>query len=111
MSKAYDTVHIPLLVKTLQRIHILTKIINLLSHLLNSRKNTVITDIGITKPYTVQDGIDQGETFSPILWRIYYDPLISRIDTTYQGYLLDTNTPARTISTHASVVAYMDNTV
>ena len=38
MSKAYDMIHILLLIKTLQRPHILSKFINLLNHLLNSRK-------------------------------------------------------------------------
>src|SRR6185295_13531147 len=105
MSKAYDTVHILLLIKTLQRIHIPTSIINLLNYLLNNRQNSVITSIGLTQPYTVQDGIDQGETFSPLLWRIYYDPLIHRIDKTYQGYQLKTHTHVTTLSIYTSVVA------
>jgi hypothetical protein len=59
----------------------------------------------------VQDGIDQGETFSPLLWRIYYDPLIHHIDTTYKGYCLNTHTHHTTLSIHTSVVAYMDDTI
>ncbi|CAG8784128.1 13822_t:CDS:1, partial [Gigaspora rosea] len=50
----------------------------------------VITDYGLTNPYTVEDGVDQGKTISPILWVIYYDPLISRISTKYKGFI-DTN--------------------
>ena len=77
MSKAFDSVHIPILVRALQRIQISNSIVNLLTFLLFNRTNQVITDYSLTKPYPVEDGIDQGKTFSLILWKIYCDPLIS----------------------------------
>ena len=67
MSKAFDSVHIPTLTKALNRIQIPKSITNLLNFLLFNRTNQVITDYRLTKPYTVNDGIDQGETFSPLL--------------------------------------------
>lgn len=30
--------------------------------------------------YYVQDDIDQGEVWSPILWRIFYDALLIRLE-------------------------------
>jgi hypothetical protein len=58
----------------------------------------------------VGDGIDQGETFSPLLWKIYYDPLITVIHNQYKGYTatIPTN-PPRLI--HTSVMAYMDDSL
>ena len=68
MSKAYDTVHIPLLTKALKRIQIPQTTINLLEAIFTQRQNKVITDHRLIATYNVQDGIDQGETISPILW-------------------------------------------
>jgi len=108
MSKAFDSVHINTLSKALRRIKIPATIIDLLTYLLSNRTNQVITDLGFTDPYPVQDGIDQGETFSPLLWKIYYDPLVSTIQKEFTGYTgcIPTN-PPKQINT--SVMAYMDD--
>ena len=58
MSKAFDSVHIPTLTKALNRIQIPKSITNLLNFLLFNRTNQVITDYGLTKSYTVNNGID-----------------------------------------------------
>lgn len=34
----------------------------------------------MTEEYYVQDGIDQGEVWFPILWRIFYDALLTRLE-------------------------------
>src|SRR5213075_2158847 len=88
MSKAYDTVHIPLLKLALQRIKIPSKIINLIVNIFTDRTNKVILNSSYTESYSVQDGIDQGETIAPLLWRIYYDPLLTRINKTYTAYTM-----------------------
>jgi hypothetical protein len=111
MSKAFDSIHIPTLVKALQRIKLPTSIINLLFFLLLNHTNQVITDYGLTRPYSVEDGIDQGETFSPILWRIYYDPLISRIHNEHSGYQATIQTLSMPIHLQTSVIAYMDDSL
>src|SRR5438046_4520506 len=41
--------------------------------------NRVITPFGLTDPYHIKIGIDQGETISPLLWVIYYDPLLTML--------------------------------
>ena len=110
MSKAFDSIHIPTLCKALKRIHIPDKAINLLSYLLSHRTNKVITTLGLTTSYSVDDGIDQGETISPLLWKIYYDPLISRIHNEHQGFL--SGIPSSSINgIHTSVMAYMDDSL
>ena len=45
----------------------------------HSSTNQVITDVGITNKYDMNNGIDQEEIISPLLWIIYYDPLFSKI--------------------------------
>ncbi|KAG9298361.1 hypothetical protein G9A89_003178 [Geosiphon pyriformis] len=42
-----------------------------------------MTDFGLSGGYKVHDGLDQGEIFSPLLWRIFYDPLLCEIDTKF----------------------------
>src|SRR5438270_765024 len=109
MSKAFDSIHIPTLTKALYRIQLPTLIINLLIFLLLNYTNQVITDYGLTKSYTVEDGIDQGETFSLLLWKIYYDPLISQIYDEYLGYQGTILLTPTSKYIHTSIMAYMDD--
>jgi ribonuclease HI len=118
MSKAYDSVNFDLFQKSLSRINMPTQLINILSNLLLNRNNRVITNLGLTESYSVQNGIDQGETITPLFWRIYYDPLISKIATKYTGYSLSTSwktnlypPKSNKLQTSISVLAYMDDTL
>ncbi|KAG9290832.1 hypothetical protein G9A89_010981 [Geosiphon pyriformis] len=36
-------------------------------------------DFGLTDGYRVHDGLDQEEVFSPLLWCIFYDPLLCKV--------------------------------
>src|SRR5260364_346878 len=112
MSKAYDTVHLPLLNKALNRIHVPLQLRELLINIFSDRKNQVITSIEKTQQYEVLNGINQGEMLSPILWRIYYDPLIHRIATQIKGYQMTTQIPYQptTLTHNTSVIAFMDDT-
>ena len=110
MSKAFDSIHLSTLHKALKKIRIPIKAINLILFLLHYWSNRVITSLGPTAPYAVEDGIDQEETIPPLLWKIYYDPLISRIHTEHLGYCSDIALQnPKTI--HASVMAYMDDSL
>jgi len=111
MSKAFDTIHIPTLSKAMERIHLPEKFIMIISFLFNNRTNQVITDHGLSNKYKVQDGIDQGETISPILWRIFYDPLIRRISAEYAGYKIASKQLDVIQNIHVSVMAYMDDSM
>src|SRR2546429_4836928 len=79
LSKCYDRVNILILRKALLRIKIPFPYVELILDLFKDRTNQVITQAGVTDPYNVLVGIDQGEVISPLLWCIYYDPLLSRI--------------------------------
>ena len=80
MSKAYDSVHIPTLKLALLRLKVPIPTVDLIMDIFSACTNTVITPFGTTPPYPVHDRIDQSKTITPLLWRIYYDPLISTID-------------------------------
>lgn len=43
------------------------------------RTNQVFTPAGLTDPFNMLTGIDQGEIIFPLLWIIFYDPLLSKI--------------------------------
>ena len=111
MSKTFDTIYIPTLSKAMRCIHLPEKFISLITFLLTNCTNQVITEYGLTNKYNVRDGIDQGETISPILWRIFYDPLISRIDIEHIGYNIKSRYPDKIQDIHTSVMAYMDDSV
>ena len=94
----------------LKRIKMNQTYMDILKDLHCNRTSCIITAHGYTDPYVVQDGLDQGETHSPILWRIFYDPLLCAIkeipDSSYNMQPVpDRNTP---IVNH---LAFVDDTV
>ena len=118
MSKAYDSVNFELLKHSLSRLALPLPIINTLMDILSDRNNQVITNLSLTPSYPVHNGIDQGETITPLLWRIYYDPLISYIHSNTAGYTLQTSWltnlkdfTTNLLQTKCSVLAYMDDTL
>ena len=34
------------------------------------------TEYSLTKEFEAEDGLDQGEVVSPLMWYIFYDPLL-----------------------------------
>jgi exonuclease III len=117
MSKAYDRVNIYMLERALKRIKIPKGFIEIIVDLFTERTNQVFTYHGITEPYEVLTGIDQGEIISPLLWCIYYDPLLSEIKKRKMGYKLKANQVlniyeniTRTHKVFFPGLAYMDDT-
>src|SRR5215216_2837495 len=119
MSKAYDRVNLGMLYKALLRLRLPNNFIELISSLFAFRFNQVLTTHGITPTYPVLSGIDQGEILSPILWCIYFDPLLCRVQNTTLGYNMNVTSPFNhgnieshhSLSTHVPALAYMDNTL
>ncbi|KAG9298409.1 hypothetical protein G9A89_000408 [Geosiphon pyriformis] len=75
----------------LVRIKMCEKFIQFFGRIHNSRVNKVITDFELTDGYQVHDSLDQGKMFFPLLWCIFYDPLlceVKRQESVY-GYRLD----------------------
>ena len=118
MSKAYDRVNMSMLQKALQRLKLPLSFRTFIRTLFSSRFNQVFTAHGNTDNYQVISGIDQGEVISPILWCIYYDPLLVRIQQSNLGYTLKTDrftnitevTPPK-FEAHVPCLAYMDDTL
>uniref|UniRef100_U9SY41 Reverse transcriptase domain-containing protein n=1 Tax=Rhizophagus irregularis (strain DAOM 181602 / DAOM 197198 / MUCL 43194) TaxID=747089 RepID=U9SY41_RHIID len=66
ISKVYDSVSSIMLEKNLGRLKLPTKLINI--------------SYCKQRSYDVRDGLDQGEIWSPILWRIFYDVSLTRLE-------------------------------
>src|SRR3954453_2129112 len=79
MVKAFDSVGLTPLRKAMERLKIPEHTISYIIDLFDKRVIRVITAQGLSEPFVGADGIDQGETISPLLWRIFYDPLLCRI--------------------------------
>jgi Reverse transcriptase (RNA-dependent DNA polymerase) len=114
MSKCYDRVNIYMLEKAMLRLKLPLNFIEIIKNLFSNRKNRVFTAHGLTDPYD----IDQGEVISPLLWCIYYDPLLVEIQQRQLGYNLThsyrqnlydpSNITSESINVPA--LAYMDDT-
>ena len=100
----------------LRRINIPDQIITILKHIHTNRKDQIITSQGLTDPYDVEDGLDQGETYSPLLWRIFYDPILLHIHNTNKehAYILQKEDMADVVEDRDSVaithLAFVDDT-
>src|SRR5215213_7458989 len=88
LSKAYDRVNIYMLEQALLRLKLPLQFINLIKNLFSNRRNQIFTEQGLTDPYDVLIGIDQGEVISPLLWCIYYDPLLAEVESKGLEYKL-----------------------
>ncbi len=86
IRKAFDSVSMIGVKKALNRIKIYGKLENFILELYTGRRIKIITAGGLTEGFQAEDGIDQGEVISPLIWRIFYDPLLCRIQNTEKGY-------------------------
>ena len=98
------------LAKALDRIKIPRSCRNFIVNLFKGRSMRVITEHGLSDPLTAGDGIDQGEVISPLVWRIFYDPLLSRIqqDDSF-GYTMNVQWPH--LSSPASNTSYASHSI
>src|SRR3954470_13414081 len=79
MAKAFDSVGLVPLRKAMERLKIPDHTISYIIDLFDKRVIRVITAQGLSEPFVGEDGIDQGEMISLLLWRIFYNPLLCRI--------------------------------
>src|SRR4051794_18654395 len=117
ISKAFDSIDTHMLRLALNRLKIPTTFIELVLNLFTNRSNRVITANGLSSPYKVQIGIDQGEVISPLLWVIYIDPPLVALNqcnsTPYQLQASTTTSTSNAVSTlnaELSTLAFMDDT-
>jgi len=79
MKKAFDSVSLKMIEKALERIKMPNLLTKFLLNLYNKRKIKVYTEYRLTKEFEAEDGLDQGEVVSPLMWRIFYDLLLCLI--------------------------------
>src|SRR5207249_11790695 len=103
--------------KALKRLRIPQSFCNIIRNLFTNRKNRIFTAVGLTDEYDVLIGIDQGEVISPLLWCIYYDPLLCEIADKNLGYNMSVEFQKDIYKHQSSVeqqmitsLAYMDDT-
>ena len=119
MKKAFDSVSLRSLELAIQRIKVPRIGKKFIMALFNKRQTRIITAIGLTEPITAGDGIEQGEVISPLVWRIFYDPLLTRVqkDITL-GYEIQVSQQTdlekqevKTQKVRQAVVAFANNTI
>ncbi|GBB97961.1 hypothetical protein RclHR1_31030002 [Rhizophagus clarus] len=80
--------------KALERIDISNNVIDWIVDLFDKILIRVITDFGLMDYAHAGDGIDQGDALSPLLWWIFYDPLLVALDSnSHRGYELQIKWP------------------
>jgi len=106
-----------MLKKAIERLKLPESFNNLTCNLFTNQKNKVFTAVGTTEPYNVLVGIDQGEIISPLLWCIYYDPLLCQIQQLGIGYTIEGKLKHNIYDNEETVesitfpgLAYMDDT-
>ena len=91
MKKAFDSVSLVALDLVLKRLKLPKTAITFILNLYENRQSKIITDLGTTLAFEIKDGIEQEEVISPLVWRIFYDPLLERIQNNPNlGYTMHT---------------------
>jgi hypothetical protein len=86
IQKAYDTVPNEALRLCLNRIAVPTKIIDLIINMQTSRSIQIATPYGSTTPFNPNRGLPQGDVISCLLWNIFYDTPLQRLQNSRLGY-------------------------
>ena len=66
ISKAFDSISMCGLIKAMERLSIPQNIINFISNLFTGRRMNILTAYGTTDVITAGDGIDQGDSRTPL---------------------------------------------
>jgi hypothetical protein len=120
MKKAFDSVGLEVLKRAMLRIDIPASLVEWIIALFKHRHLRVAIAYGLSDGFIGNDRIDQGDALSPLLWRIFYDPLLVRIQQTKDsGYEMkvtwpnDINDPITWTQyrLQVSVCAYMNDTI
>ncbi|GES86307.1 reverse transcriptase family protein [Rhizophagus clarus] len=119
ISKAFDSISLDFLDLALKRIGLPSHAVNCIVNLFKGRTVQVATAFGPSPSFQAADGIDQGDSLSPLLWRIYYDPLLATITALpTKGYNMECVWPHNprdpntweTFSHRIAASAYIDDT-
>ena len=94
IKRAFDSVPFESLRLSLARLQVPESYINMIMALAEARDVRVITDHGLSPSFRPAKGIEQGEINAPLLWKIFYDPLLTRLKDLQNGYTLNAPAPA-----------------
>jgi len=89
VSKAFDTVPTDGLELSMARLGFPASLRRLLTSLNGNSTAQVITKYGLTEKYDVERGVRQGSILSPLLWKIFMDPVLRQWKTQRDPYSLD----------------------
>ncbi|GBC03989.1 hypothetical protein RclHR1_05440007 [Rhizophagus clarus] len=81
ISKAFDSISLDFLELALNCIGLPHHTVRCIINLFKGRNVQVTTAFRPSSIFQAEDGIDQGDSLSPLLWKIYYDPLLTTITT------------------------------
>src|SRR3954447_3783608 len=109
ISKAFDSIDTNMLELAMRHLRIPQGFIKLTLNLFTNRSNRVITANGLSDPYKVKIGIDQGEVIFSLLWVIYIDPLLVALNKNNSLPYIISSTSARP-QVDISTLAFMDDT-
>jgi hypothetical protein len=117
IKKAFDSVSMESIRQSLYRIKAPEVLVNFIIEIFDGRRVQVLTKYGVTNSFQAEDGIDQGEVISPLIWRIIYDPLLVRLQMLKRGYEISTAWPnlagdseREELKYQVAAVAYADDT-
>ena len=112
MAKAFDSVGLTPLRFALERLKLPLNIVSFIINIFKERHIQIITYFGLTNGFVAQDGIDQGEIISPLLWRIFYDPLLCRIQGNSSfGYVMKWHGHTQADPLRIAASAFADDTI
>ena len=109
IRKAYDSVN-PLSVdQCVRKIGLDSAYRNILKYCFDNRKMRIITQAGYTDFFHPITGLEQGDPSSPILWNIFYEPLLRKLNE-LNGYKLgNTNISYLCYADDLTLIATNDN--
>lgn len=90
IKHVFDSISHDLLEKTLKRIRIPDPLITIIMDLVNNWQIWIDTYYGPTDTIHLKRGINQGDCIFPLLWIIFYKPLLKWINKETKRYVMKT---------------------
>ncbi|GBC01357.1 hypothetical protein RclHR1_04160004 [Rhizophagus clarus] len=90
ISKVFDSISLDFLELALKQIGLPPHAVRYIINLFRGRRVQVATIFRPLSIFQAEDGIDQGDSLSSLLWRTYYNPLLTMItDLSNKGYTIE----------------------
>lgn len=91
IKRAYDSVPTNAIQKALERIDLPKEVIELIMNIYRNRHMKVRTCFGYSSGFKEHNGIDQGDSISPLIWNIFYDMLLAKLSKMEKGTYRNTS--------------------